>query len=240
MPLARSQYLLWRASRASRRTAIGERGCQAARRWPISLTRTTDFHPAVVSRRGGTVPTSQPGVSWPHETHLSERRPCSKCRSESCPLRPHMNCLAPIDTRLMIPPSGDDATGRFCVECVAISRAPSFRPLNTDFVRASGHPDNLQDQCHGIARLLAVSDGRHTRLSLQEGLGAEKWSQIADYFPGESGRAGPRSPFAEQRLQDKRHVGRPLSEPAHEIGKPFAAERDVDTHAIAARRKCGL
>src|SRR5688500_3068814 len=102
-----------------------------------------------------------------------------------------MNCLALIDTRLMIPPSEDDATGRFCVECVAMSRDPSFRPLDTDFVRVSGHPDDLQDQCHGIARFLAVSDGRHTRLSLQEGRGAEKWSQIADYFPGES---GPRRP----------------------------------------------
>jgi hypothetical protein len=63
-----------------------------------------------------------------------------------------------------------------------------FSPVGTSFVRASGRPDNLQDQCHGIARFLAVSDGLHTRLSLQEGLGAEKWSQIADYFPG-----GPRA-----------------------------------------------
>ena len=60
-------------------------------------------------------------------------------------------------------------------------------------------------------------------------------------FPrGESVRGGLRSPFAEQRLQDECNVGRSLSEPAHEIRKPFAAERDVDTDAIAARRKCRL
>ena len=37
-----------------------------------------------------------------------------------------MNCLALIDTRLMIPPSEDDATGRFCVEYVAIPEIPLF------------------------------------------------------------------------------------------------------------------
>jgi hypothetical protein len=48
-----------------------------------------------------------------------------------------MNCLALIDTRLMIPPSEDDATGRFCVECVAMSRDPSFArwiPISSESV----------------------------------------------------------------------------------------------------------
>ena len=143
-----------------------------------------DCLPAAMSRRGGTVPTSQPGVSWPHETHMSEIRPRSKCRSESCPRRPHRNCLAPIDTRLTSPPSegGAEATGRFCVECVAMSQDPSFRTLDTDFVRASGRPESLQDECHGIARFLADSGEPHTRVSLQKRFVAEKWSQIAGIF----------------------------------------------------------
>jgi hypothetical protein len=46
--------------------------------------------------------------------------------------------------------------------------------------------------------------------------------------------AVPESPLAEQCLDDETQVSGTLAEPAHEIREPFAAERNVHAHRVAA------
>ena len=43
--------------------------------------------------------------------------------------------------------------------------------------------------------------------------------------------------LAEDAADNERDIRRPLAEPAHEVRKPFAAERDVDAHPVAVRRR---
>src|SRR5258706_6663968 len=64
--------------------------------------------------------------------------------------------------------------------------------------------------------------------------------RIVQVSPNLSRRATLGAGFVPDAPNDGGDVGRPLAQPAHEVGKPFAPERNVHTHAMALPDERGL
>src|SRR5207249_7177808 len=69
------------------------------------------------------------------------------------------------------------------------------------------------------------------------------WSGAGWPFCGtvsEGSRGVRRGPIAENRTEDEADIGRPFSQPTHEVRKPIAAERHVNPDAIPGGHERGL
>ena len=83
--------------------------------------------------------TSHPGVWYPHELHSSDIRPCSKCRSASCPRRPQKSWCRPRAAR---------ATARHAGPAAPIHRWPDFVSISELLRRAFSGSERLFASAH--------------------------------------------------------------------------------------------